>query len=190
MSQTALDARVQDGTGSCVSKRSSVLSEEVCEFLTDLPATHTKGSRFTPRKRTKTKLHQIFGICVGITRNAESKIKACLLAPLPDEPFVASPSQKHSAKQSLHLWCLAGPASFAPDSKWGVGIQCWFLWELSQLQLSGLERLEQLKRRFNLAVYIPCIYREAEALILQTLTHMPGKTWVLNNAPAYVVCCL
>lgn len=98
--------------------------------------------------------------------------------------------KKHSAKQSLHLWCPAGPAAFALDSKWGMGIQCWFLWELSQLQLSGLERLEQLKRRFNLAVYIPCIYREAEALILQTLTHMPGKTWVLNNAPAYVVCCL
>lgn len=47
MSQTALDARVQDGTGSRVSQRSSVLSEEVCEFLTDLPARHKASVLYT-----------------------------------------------------------------------------------------------------------------------------------------------
>lgn len=47
MSQTALDARVQDGTRSRVSKRSSVLSEEVCEFLTDLPARHKAITLYT-----------------------------------------------------------------------------------------------------------------------------------------------
>lgn len=47
MSQTALDARVQDGTGPRVSQRSSVLSEEVCEFLTDLPARHKASVLYT-----------------------------------------------------------------------------------------------------------------------------------------------
>lgn len=47
MSQTALDARVQDGTRSRVSKRSSVLSEEVCEFLTNLPARHKVITLYT-----------------------------------------------------------------------------------------------------------------------------------------------
>lgn len=52
MSQTALDPRVQDGAGPCVSKRSSVLSEEVCEFLADLPATH-KGLTLYTTQRNK-----------------------------------------------------------------------------------------------------------------------------------------
>lgn len=47
MSQTALDARVQDGTGSRVSKRGSILSEEVCEFLTNLPARHKRITLYT-----------------------------------------------------------------------------------------------------------------------------------------------
>lgn len=47
MSQAALDARVQDGTGSRVSKRSSVLSQEVCEFLANLPARHKAITLYT-----------------------------------------------------------------------------------------------------------------------------------------------